>query len=64
MTTQGEENPGDKRQSQHEILKVPEVRIDDTEENLEDLQEEWEMEDCEDLEYEFYEQEVSQLWFE
>ena len=61
MTTQGEENPGDKRQSQQEILKVPVVRIDDTEDNIEDLQEEWEMEDCEDLEYEFYEQEVSQL---
>ena len=61
MTTQGEENSGDKRQSQHEILKVPEVRIDDTEDNIEDLQEEWEMEDCEDLEYEFYEHEVSQL---
>ena len=61
MTTQGEENPGDKRQSQHEILKVPKVRIDDTEDNIEDLQEEWEMEDCEDLEYEFYEHEVSQL---
>ena len=61
MTTQGEENPGNKRQSQHEILKDPEVRIDDAEDNIEDLQEEWEMEDCEDLEYEFYEHEVSQL---
>lgn len=61
VTTQGEENPVDKKQSQQEILKVPEVRIDDIEDNLEDLQEEWEMEDCEDLEYEFYEHEVSQL---
>ena len=39
---------------------VPEIRID----NTEDLQDEWEMEmeDCEDLEYAFYEHEVSHLW--
>ena len=47
-------------------LNVPEIQIDNTDfdsDNIEDLQEEWELEDCEDLEYEFYEQEISKLWF-
>ena len=45
-------------------INVPEIKIDNTDfdsENIEDLQEEWELEDCEDLEYEFYEQEISKL---
>ena len=45
-------------------LNVPEIKIDKTDfdsDNIEDLQEEWELEDCEDLEYEFYEQEISKL---
>ena len=45
-------------------LNVPEIKIDNTDfdsDNIEDLQEEWELEDCEDLEYEFYEQEISKL---
>ena len=44
---------------QDEERHVPEIRID----NTEDLQDEWEMEmeDCEDLEYAFYEHEVSHL---
>jgi len=45
-------------------LNVPEIKIDNTDfdsDNVEDLQEEWELEDCEDLEYEFYEQEISKL---
>ena len=45
-------------------LNVPEIQIDNTDfdsDNIEDLQEEWELEDCEDLEYEFYEQEISKL---
>ena len=59
MTIQGEDKQEDNRQL--ETLNVPEVKIDDAEDNLDDLQEEWEMEDCEDLEYEFYEHEISQL---
>ena len=45
-------------------LNVPEIKIDNTDfdsDNIEELQEEWELEDCEDLEYEFYEQEISKL---
>ena len=45
-------------------LNVPEIKIVNTDfdsDNIEDLQEEWELEDCEDLEYEFYEQEISKL---
>ena len=42
-------------------INVPEIKIDDIEDNLDDNQEEWEMEDCEELEYEFYEREVSKL---
>ena len=44
-------------------INVPEIKIEDIEDNLDDHQEEWEMEDCEELEYEFYETEVSKLWF-
>ena len=46
------------------VPNVPEIKIDNTDfdsDNIEDLQEEWELEDCEDLEYEFYEQEISKL---
>ena len=42
-------------------INVPEIKIEDIEDNLDDHQEEWEMEDCEELEYEFYETEVSKL---
>lgn len=49
-------------------LNVPEIKIDNMDFDsanieIEDLQQEWELEDCEDLEYEFYEQEISELWF-
>ena len=50
---------------ENENLNVPEIKFDRTDfdsDNIEDLQEEWELEDCEDLEYEFYEQEISKLW--
>ena len=46
------------------VPNVPEIKIDNTDldsDNIEDLQEEWELENCEDLEYEFYEQEISKL---
>ena len=50
---------------ENENLNVPEIKIDKTDfdsDSIEDLQEEWELEDCEDLEYEFYEREISKLW--
>ena len=62
MTLQENEKEG----SSLLALNVPEIQIDNTDfdsDNIEDLQEEWELEDCEDLEYEFYEQEISKLWF-
>ena len=49
---------------ENENLNVPEIKFDRTDfdsDNIEDLQEEWELGDCEDLEYEFYEQEISKL---
>ena len=62
VTIQENDNEGDK--SPLLTINVPEIKIDNTDfdsDNIEDLQEEWELEDCEDLEYEFYEQEISEL---
>ena len=58
-----QENDNEMDKSSLLTLNVPEIKIDNNtdSENIEDLQEEWELEDCEDLEYEFYEQEISEL---
>ena len=58
-----QENDNEMDKSSLLTLNVPEIKIDNNtdSENIEDLQEEWELEDCEDLEYEFYEQEISKL---
>ena len=58
-----QENDNEMDKSSLLTLDVPEIKIDNNtdSENIEDLQEEWELEDCEDLEYEFYEQEISEL---
>ena len=58
-----QENDNEMDKSSLLTLNVPEIKIDNNtdSENIEDLQEEWELENCEDLEYEFYEQEISEL---
>ena len=58
-----QENDNEMDKSSLLTLNVPEIKIDNNtdSDNIEDLQEEWELEDCEDLEYEFYEQEISKL---
>ena len=59
-----QENDNEMDKSSLLTLNVPEIKIVNTDfdsDNIEDLQEEWELEDCEDLEYEFYEQEISKL---
>ena len=61
-----QENDNEMDKSSLLTLNVPEIKIDNMDFDsanieIEDLQQEWELEDCEDLEYEFYEQEISEL---
>ena len=54
-----EDNEGDT--NQFAVVKIPEIKIDTSSEDDDNDEAEWEWEDGEELEYEFYEHEVSKL---